>query len=131
MEELATLLKHMNLFAHNSHNLSRGPLFLQDHAFLSDLYEAYDGHYDSVVERIIGLGQPCNLKQIAVLAASHLEEVGDNKAALSHLYKMENELCSHIEELAKSGVSQGTLNLLADLADKSEQRQYLLSRRIK
>lgn len=131
MEELATLLKHMDLFAHNAHNYSYGPLFNQDHVFLGSLYEAYDEHYDDVVERIIGLGLPCDLKQVAVLAASHLVEVGDNKSSLSHLYQLEKELCSHIEELAKSGLSQGTLNLLADLADKSEKRQYLLSRRIK
>lgn len=131
MEELATLLKHMNLYAHNGHNLAKGPLFLQDHSFLSDLYEAYDGHYDDVVERMIGLNMPCDLKQIAVLAASHLDQVGDNKSILLHLLQLEKECCAHIEQLVESGLSQGTINLLADLADKSEQRQYLIQRRTK
>ena len=38
---------------------------------------------------------------------------------------------AQIETLAKTPISQGTLNLIAGLADESEVRCYKISRRIK
>ena len=45
---------------------------------------------------------------------------------------MEKTLQQHMETLIKSeGLSQGTINLLADKCDKSEARCYKLNQRIK
>ena len=44
---------------------------------------------------------------------------------------MEKELTSELEEEIKEGASQGTINLLAGLADDSEVRQYKLGQILK
>ena len=136
MEELATLYRLGQLYAHNCHNTVARVVFFQDHSFLGELYPTYEGHYDDVVERMIGLGTLPNLNEIQLTAAQHLSmypsEVKENGECFSSLLSLEKMICKHIESLIfEGGPSQGTINLLADMADKSEQRQYKIGQRIK
>lgn len=80
MKELAILLKLMNMYAHNAHNLVERVVFMQDHEHLAGLYEAYDGHYDDVVERIIGLADTSaiNLVEVATAACIQLKTIPAN-----------------------------------------------------
>lgn len=68
MTNLAILYKLANMYAHAAHNLCAKSLFMQDHEYFSDLYEAYEGHYDDVIERMIGLGQPVDIQAITMNA---------------------------------------------------------------
>ena len=132
MHNTAIILRALQLYAHNSHNLAKGKTFLEDHEFLGELYGAYEGEYDSIVERMIGLGEEPDLNDITKEAAdaATANEFKDNENAFSVLLVTEKELCSSIEK-DMTDASNGTQNLLQGIADNSEMRQYKLKRRLK
>lgn len=132
MKELAIMLRTKQLLAHNGHNMVSGVAFMQDHEFLGELYPEYESAYDSVIERIIGLYGHDSLDIIAIQTAA-VQKLAQypNSEFFNSLLHCEKEMCSHIEKLCKvAGVTQGTINLLADIADKSEVRQYKLKARL-
>lgn len=136
MREIIILLRTMQLYAHNAHNLSRGSLFFQDHEFLGDLYPEYEKHYDSVVERMIGLGQQIDLLEVQVMAVEQLRSLPsmsqENKEMFMLILDMESSLCSLIDAIIQgSNPSEGTRQMLGDICDKSEARQYKLNQRIR
>ena len=78
MKELAILLRCLQLFSHNAHNLVEKSLFFQDHAFLGELYSTYEDAYDGVIERIIGLtdSNAINLVEVQIAANENTVAVG-------------------------------------------------------
>jgi DNA-binding ferritin-like protein len=132
MHNTAIILRALQLYAHNAHNLAKGKTFLQDHEYLGELYSAYEGEYDSLVERMIGVGEEPDLNEITKEAAdaATANEFKDNDNAFSVLLVTEKELCSSIEK-DMTDASNGTQNLLQTIADNSEMRQYKLKRRLK
>jgi len=136
MEQLAALLKSLNIYAHNAHNLCKGSLFFADHAFLADLYDQADGHYDDVVERMIGSGQTPDLVKINALAVEALktypQNPPENKIYFQTILTMEKDLGIMIEQLVKSpGMSEGTKQMIGNIADVTEVNKYKLQQRIK
>lgn len=78
--KLAVQLRHAQFYAHMAHNLTCGPTFYQDHDAFGDLYKAYEGEYDAVIERFIGLGGSPSIYGVTKNALAMLEECqGDNK----------------------------------------------------
>ena len=136
MKEIAILLRTMQLFAHNAHNMSKGSLFLQDHDYLGELYPLYEADYDSVVERMIGLGQQLDLLEVQVMAVEQLKSLPsmsqENKELFMLILDMEKSLCSLIEAMIQ-GIkpSEGTKQLLGDICNNSEMRQYKLGQRVR
>ena len=132
MHNTAIILRALQLYAHNAHNLAKGKTFLQDHEYLGELYSAYEGEYDSLVERMIGVGEEPDLNEITKEAAdaATANEFKDNDNAFSVLLVTEKELCSSIKK-DMTDASNGTQNLLQTIADNSEMRQYKLKRRLK
>lgn len=138
MHNLAAIYRCLQLFAHAGHNLTSGCTFLQDHEFLGDLYGAYEKAFDSLVERLIGLGKLVSVddrleldtKATEILSKTDTTELECAEDWFETILEMEQEICAKIEKLAGTKVSQGTLNLLAALADESEMRQYKLAQRI-
>lgn len=133
MNELATIFRFAQFYAHIAHNLASGQTFFQDHEFLGELYGAYESAYDDVVERMIGLGQTPDLKKINLSAATLLNAYGSDystEACLRHLLYTEKEICEEVAKIAPT-TSDGTQNLLQGLADDSEKRQYKLGQRLK
>ena len=129
MKALATHLRYLQFLAHNAHNQVEGPSFFADHAFLGELYPVYEDAYDAVVERLIGAGEKPDLVAIQAEAAAKLPEWSNVDDAFDSLLLGEAVLCRQIETLAKGEITQGTLNLLAGLADASEVRVYKLQQR--
>ena len=130
--EIESLLRHLHFYAHISHNVLGGQTFFQDHGFLGDLYGAYEEEYDSVVERLIGLGKNVDLVKIHIDAAKDLSVPKSYDDCFKALLKYEEELCDMIDDHNKEkGVSQGTIQLLGDIANRSEMRQYKLKQRLK
>lgn len=132
MIKLATHLRYMQLYAHNAHNLCQGDTFFADHEELGDLYGVYEGLYDSIVERMIGLGQSVDLVKIQVEAAKMLDGEAEPKAfssAFSGLLTCENDLCKVISD-ANEGASLGTQDLLQAMCNDSEVRQYKFKQRL-
>lgn len=137
MEKIAVLLKAMNLFAHNAHNLAQGPTFGADHPFLGELYEAYDQEYDDVVERMVGKGMAPNLEVVAQKAVKVLLAVAPSNEfseSFNQILQLEQKLVSSIEMYIEESslnktCSEGTKQLLGNIADCSEIRQYKIKQR--
>lgn len=126
-EKLAVQFRAMQLFAHNAHNLTAGPNFFADHAFLGDLYGTYESAYDSIVERAIGQHDTPDLVGVQKNAAA---KVPDSLDHFRELQMMEVALTAMLEMAIKNETSQGCINLLAGMADDSEVRQYKLGQRL-
>lgn len=129
--QLAVHLRLMNLCFHNLHQLTAGHSFFGDHKELGEFYKAMDDDYDAVVERAIGMNMPevANLKNQLHVVEAHLQvlpEIIDFGTALAleiHLC----DLCSLVDQEGSPGLKQ----LVGDIADRSEIRQYKIRQRIK
>ena len=133
MDKIAILLRMAQLFAHNAHNLISGPSFFADHAFLGDLYPAYEDAYDAVVERMIGLGHSPDLIGIQEQAVKMLCAKSPEVKApdvFKQIGNMEMSLRAQIDKEIPQ-CSEGSKQFLGGLADESEQRQYKLLQRVK
>ena len=138
MEKLLQIiiqLRAMQLFYHHCHLTVSKALFFQDHLALGDFYEALEDDYDRVSERLIGLyGSdgfllPVISKQVdAKLAA--VVPYKENVQCFEQGLKMEQELVAMCTAVGKS-LTFGTEQLLGDVCDKSEGRQYKIKQRIK
>lgn len=132
MHSIAIHLRSMQLFAHRAHNDITGPTSFQDHEFLGELYPAYEAEYDSVAERMIGLGEKPDLASITVDAAkmsAMYPNVSKPKDILEFLLRCEVNLCKLIKaDVPKA--TDGTQNLLQGIADNSESRQYKMRQRL-
>lgn len=134
MLDLIICLRALNLYYHAAHNNTSGPSFHSDHAFFGSAYEEVDDQYDACIERLIGnLGRAPALLQIVGAAAKKLKDMGDPvsvdamyKAAIKE-EKYIADLCSKVDKECADSV--GVKNLVGDIADKCEQRQYKISRR--
>ena len=128
MHEIATQLRAMQLTAHAAHNMASGPTFFSDHEYLGELYGAYEAAYDSVIERMIGCGTIPGLFNLGIEAAK-AQGPNDSGKAFDWLYGAEEDLRKLIDK-CMAECSTGTQNLLAQLADDSEQRSYKIGQRI-
>ena len=130
MQSIATSLRTLQFVAHAGHNMAKGETFFADHKFLGDLYEAYEGEYDDVVERSVGEGIKISLFDVnldsAKASKANYESVD---SVLESLLKAEAKLRDEIKE-AVPGASDGTQNLLQGISDASLKREYLISRRL-
>jgi DNA-binding ferritin-like protein len=110
-----------------------GPVFFSDHSFASDTYTSAADAYDSVIERCIGMHDYGNeeLKSINEEACKNMavSTYQSPEQAFKTFMMIEKLLCQSLAEEMK-GASEGTKNLLAQLADDSEVRQYKLKQRL-
>jgi DNA-binding ferritin-like protein len=137
MQNLLVHTRAMNLITHHFHNVCSRVAFLSDHEFFGEVYEALDDAYDAVAERLIGLQDSSSVPLMQVLDASNMklkqlpQDYKDNAQMFQILLQLESEMRAIIEEYIKSGeYSQGTVNMLAQLADDSEMRTYKIKRRL-
>lgn len=135
LDQLVIILRAAQLYTHNAHNLVQGPTFFEDHEVLGGLYPKYEAAYDSVVERMIGLGQTPDLTEVQVGAVEvmrKLAQSSDPTHCFRVILQVEDMLCRKVEAcLASHPYSEGTKQLLGTLADESEARQYQLKQRVK
>jgi len=131
MKTIAIMLRALQFGAHNAHNLAKGPTFMEDHEHFADLYGAYEGEYDDVVERMIGLRVGIDLiyinKMAMDLAASM--DTSSSSASFSAILAADKNLMAAVE--AESGsASLGSQDLLQKIADACERRQYKIQQRL-
>jgi DNA-binding ferritin-like protein len=132
MHSIATLLRALQLFAHRAHNDVRGDGFFADHKFFGKIYGEYEEAFDSVIERMIGLGEKTDIVQInsdACADSSKLPNNHDAKRFFAVLIKSEENLCALIKKAVPQS-TDGTQNLLQGIADASEARLYLMKQRV-
>lgn len=133
MDSIVIQLRALDFLAHRAHNVTKGPTFFEDHEFLGELYPAYETAYDDLVERIIGTDTEslsiCKVNK----AAAEMSSVAPNEtkpdAFFRIILKGEKDLCALIEKSIKEQ-TQGTQNMLAQLADDAERRIYKLKQRL-
>jgi len=133
MHNLATLFRAAQLTAHEKHNTVQGPTFFEDHEYLGELYGTYEEAYDSVIERMIGLGEKCDISGGNIQAADLAKWFCDLEPIdkwPNIFLEIETRVQKEIDSCCK-GSSSGTLNFLQGLADESEQRVYKLKQRAK
>lgn len=135
MDQLATLYRAAQFYAHAAHNFSKGATFFQDHEFLGELYGTYEEAYDSIVERMIGNGEPFSIQQILTNAAAEANRYADpstfsQQTSFQVLLGLEQRIRASID-IQIGAQTQGTQNLLAQLADDSEMRNYKIAQRLK
>lgn len=137
MRAILVHLRAMQLFYHNAHNLAKGQMFFADHEQFADFYAAIEKDYDSVVERALpSMGdQILDMKQLLndiykIIKDSPSFNASSNSVFFNYAMQMEKELIKLCEKEIP-GKSQGTVQLLGNICDFSEARQYLISRRLK
>lgn len=130
MEQLAAILRSLQLFAHNAHNMAKGASFFADHKFLGQVYPEYESAYDSVVERAIGLDMQMDLSTVTRMAAEG-SSVMSLEAPFMSLLEGEQLVCESIESILQTPVTEGTKQLLGEICNQSESRQYKIKQRIK
>lgn len=133
MDSIVAQLRALQFLAHRAHNVVKGPTFFEDHEFLGDLYPAYETAYDDLVERIIGTNAEslsiCKVNKAAAEMSSVSPTETKPDAFFRIILKGEKDLCAMIEKSIKEQ-TQGTQNLLAQIADDSEKRCYKLKQRL-
>lgn len=131
MKKLASALRAAQLHAHTAHNLIRGQTFFADHAYLGELYAAYEEEYDHVIERIIGLDLKAEPDVISADAADNAmgyDYVDANQIFLDCL-SLEAAIRDEAERCLKDDYDSGTQNMLQGICDKSLDRAYKLNQR--
>ena len=138
MLQLVVLFRAMQMFSHSAHLMCARTVFFQDHEFFGSVYGQAEGYFDSLSERMIGLGQEEQLKLQSVmsavcqkLASAPCCGVKDNKEYYAFLLSQAEEACKLCNQLCKSDASEGTKNLIAGIADELEVLKYKISRRLK
>jgi DNA-binding ferritin-like protein len=138
MLQLVVLFRAMQMFSHSAHLMCARTVFFQDHEFFGSVYGQAEGYFDSLSERMIGLGQEEQLKLQSVmsavcqkLASAPCCGVKENKEYYSFLLSQAEEACKLCNQLCKSDASEGTKNLIAGIADELEVLKYKISRRLK
>lgn len=131
MKQIAVILRALQLYAHNAHNLAKGKTFFEDHEHFGELYATYESAYDSVIERMIGLDDAPDLIDVTERACALVKKSpADNEEAFETIMATEYALREEVEA-ANGKASLGTQNFLQGIADASEQRCYLIGQRLK
>jgi len=139
MHEILILLRAMGLFAHDAHHHVAHVPFFADHEFFGDTYTELITDYDDIAERAIGLmgDEAVNLQLILpgvmqILQGAPGVKISQNSAFFNFQLKLELELCAKLDHFIKSGqLTSGTEQLLGEICNKSESRQYKIKQRIK
>jgi DNA-binding ferritin-like protein len=141
MEQLKKLyhyIRCMQIYYQHCHNVVAHNSFLPDHSLFGDFYDAMDIAYDNIKERCIGLHGPEyvnaleELKDCYVSLQKYPMQSKENKEFFKAALDLEQQLNQMLNILIKAEeTSEGTRNLLAQLADDSEARQYKIKQRIR
>jgi len=136
-KELLGKLRLLALYYQTAHWQSKNPVFYADHLLFDRLYNAVNEEIDGVAERAVGTTDVAavNLvEHVQVLQDGAIKlptECSENSQFFSASLMLEHELIEFLENAeATPGMSLGSRNLLADLADKHEANVYLLKQRL-
>lgn len=130
MLELISSFRALQMVAHHAHHLVKGPSFFEDHSFFGKLYNKADEYYDNVAERFIGLGFESHFNLGEILAKVAEKSVVDADH-YKNVLNLINGIDEVINDMTASGLlSEGTVQLLGDIADNLEVYKYKINRRV-
>lgn len=129
----------MQLVAHQAHHLVSGPSFVGDHKLFEQIYKELDEEYDTVAERVVSHFSPDHLNLAHILMGvtqvleqlPSLNDMKDNTPMFQLMDHMEKTLCMYCAEASQSGLTLGSANMLSNICDRSEIRQYKILGRIR
>jgi DNA-binding ferritin-like protein len=122
---------------HNGHHVVGRAPFFADHAALADFYEAVDGEYDMLSEKFCSKygSDKLSFSVLMGLAADKARGAAaptENKDVFTRGLQAEQELCKLLENMIKTlPTSEGERQLLGNICQASEGRQYKIKQRIK
>jgi DNA-binding ferritin-like protein len=139
MLDLSSLLRTLQLYAHHAHHICGRIVFNQDHAMLAEIYAKAETDYDDVIERFIGLKGEEALDESKVLMVAcqkvqsmPMKDVKENKELLKACLDLILQINAKIEPLCKDPkATQGSIQMLGNIADKNEVLVYKLKQRLK
>jgi len=126
----------LHLFYHYCHLLTYGETFVGDHSLFGGFYEEMSDHYDRLSEYLIAtLGNEAfETQKINMLVAEELQRFKIEKIStismLAGALILEKEFYTSLQEL-DSVATIGLKNMIGDLAEKSDSRQYKILQRKK
>lgn len=140
MEEYLRVIAHAlflkNMY-HNAHHVVGRAPFFSDHSALGDFYGEVDGEYDMLAEKCAAKygSEKLSLPVIMSLAAEKSKAMmpaAENKEYFMRGLRAEQELCQMLESMIKSiPTSEGERQLMGNICQSSEARQYKIKQRIK
>lgn len=137
MQNIATKLRTLQFYAHAGHNNVVGPAFVGDHDLLGNLYSAYEGSYDKLVEFLISMDEEeVSPFKITIAAAKKLEretETSNGTEIFTALSMMEGELRNDLNDALADldDRDAGAKTLLEQFHMESRERDYKIKQRIK
>jgi DNA-binding ferritin-like protein len=135
MLNLAIALRSLQLYAHNCHNLASGMTFFSDHSFFGDVYAQAEVDYDSIIERLLGMGKDLDLYQVQYKACESISNMpvkSDNEEYFKQILKMKLAIIKQVDALAKAKIlPSGTEQLVTEISNKTEVDVYKIRQRLK
>jgi DNA-binding ferritin-like protein len=122
------------MVAHSAHNNCHSASFFSDHDFFESAYSTYQNAYDSLVERYIGKEKApvsaIDLMKEAMSLAPDLDP-RDVASHFDYLLMLERTVCSMCNKICnQEELSEGTKQLVGELCNQSEIRQYKIHQRL-
>lgn len=119
-----------------AHWVSRGPTSYSDHLLFERLYTTVASEIDQVAEKAVGMGVTPEEMTPFILARGtslFVRGVGSKAPGAFEALSMEAAFRVELNEVMRTlaPLGKGVDNLLAGIADKHEEHQYLLQQRIK
>lgn len=138
LELLVAHLRTLHLYYHNCHHVAFGPTFVQDHELFQQFYETFLTDYDDVSERTVGYYGRASLDLESIMRQVQIILSQLPKPSQASVDEMlaggllaEKELCKICEVVDKTPeASSGLRQLLGDIANRSEVRQYKIQQRL-
>lgn len=136
LHELAVQFRAAQLFAHEAHNLTSGPSFHEDHEFFGAAYGLYDGYYDAMVERMIGLNGSAaadvrGIQSAAVQMADSKPSADSAEAAYRTLLDWNKSIGEMIDKLSKEQtMDEGVRDLIVGIANELQVQSYKIQQRL-
>lgn len=137
MIKLAVHIQAMRFMSHFFHNICARVAFFSDHSFFNEHYNQMDSDYDDVIERYIGLfgSETLNLNTLISLSHEKIKSLpsqfNENHAMFNIILNLENELINMCKIICLNpNCSEGTKQMIGDIANMSEIRIYKIKRRM-
>lgn len=136
-QKLLAHLRAMALYDQTAHWTVKNSVFMGDHLLFERLYNEVNAEIDGLAEKAVGLtggdsvNLPMSLKMIYEKVKSLPNNCPENGDCFKASLALEQEfisLCSMGDKLPDATL--GFRNLMADLADRSEGRCYLIKQRV-
>lgn len=135
MIELLILFRTLQFVSHHAHHVAKGCSFISDHEFFSELYTTADANYDAAAERLVGIAGEEKLDTAKIVLGASKKTVplisNDVDMLLASILKLEQMTCKVIESIISNGCTEGCKQLLGEMCNQSEIRQYKLKQRMK